>query len=124
MSELRLSKEYGVNQSVETCAICGKEMSVVLFGASYKDENGKTAEAPHKVCMGSICDDCKNVIDNGGIFFIEVRDGEKGTNPYRTGRLIAVKEETVKEMLSEYGKVNYMEHSLFEHYFGTFLPKQ
>lgn len=62
---LTVSKEFGVNPSVEMCTICGKE-----------------------------------------------------------SRLIAVKEETVKEMLSEYDKVNYMEHSLFEHYFGTFLPKQ
>lgn len=33
---LTLSKKYGVNPSVETCTICGKEMSVVLFGTSLK----------------------------------------------------------------------------------------
>lgn len=117
MSGINLSKEYGVNPSVETCAICGKEMGVVLFGASYKDENGKTAKAPHKVCMGGICDDCKNVIDNGGIFFIEVRDGESGNNPYRTGRIIAVKEDAVKNILKGYNKVNYVEHSVWEKIF-------
>lgn len=117
MSELRLSKEYGVNPSVETCTICGKEMSVVLFGTSYKDENGKTAEAPHKVCLGNICDDCKKVIEDGGIFFIEVRDGESGNNPYRTGRIIAVKESAVKNILKGYNKVNYVEHSVWEKLF-------
>lgn len=117
MSELRLSKEYGVNPSVETCTICGKEMSVVLFGISYKDENGKTAEAPHKVCLGNICDDCKKVIEDGGIFFIEVRDGESGNNPYRTGRIIAVKESAVKNILKGYNKVNYVEHSVWEKLF-------
>ena len=71
MSGVTLSKKHGVNPSVETCTICGKEMSVVLFGTSYKDENGKTAEAPHKVCLGNIRDDCKKVIEGGGIFFIE-----------------------------------------------------
>lgn len=66
MSRINLSKEYGVNPSVEICHICGKEMSVVLFGASYKDGNGKTAEAPLQVCSQNICDDCKKIIENGG----------------------------------------------------------
>lgn len=111
--ELRISKKYGVNPSVETCTICGKDMGVVLFGASYKDANGKTAEAPRQVCTGSICEDCKRVIDNGGIFFIEVRDGESGNNPCRTGRVIAVKEDAVKRILKNYNKVNYVEQSVW-----------
>ena len=41
MSGITLGKKYGVNPSVEICHVCGKEMGVVLFGASYKDENGK-----------------------------------------------------------------------------------
>lgn len=92
-------------------------MSVALFGTSYKDENGKTAEAPHKVCLGNICDDCKKVIEDGGIFFIEVRDGESGNNPYRTGRIIAVKESAIKNILKRYSKVNYVEHSVWEKLF-------
>lgn len=117
MSGITLSKEYGVNSSVETCTICGKEMSVVLFGTSYKGENGKPAEAPHKVCLGNICDDCKRVIEDDGIFFIEVRDGESGNNPYRTGRIIAVKESAIKNILKGYSKVNYVEHSVWEKLF-------
>lgn len=116
MSGVTLSKKYGVNPSVETCTICGKEMGVVLFGTSYK-ENGKIAEAPDKVCLGSICDDCKKVIKDGGIFFIEVRDGESGNNPYRTGRIIAVKESAIKNILKGYSKVNYVEHSVWEKLF-------
>lgn len=117
MSGITLSKEYGVNPSVETCTICGKEMSVVLFGTSYKGENGKPAEAPHKVCLGNICGDCKRVIEDDGIFFIEVRDGESGNNPYRTGRIIAVKESAIKNILKGYSKVNYVEHSVWEKLF-------
>lgn len=116
MSGVTLSKKYGVNPSVETCTICGKEMGVVLFGTSYK-ENGKISEAPDKVCLGSICDDCKKVIKDGGIFFIEVRDGESGNNPYRTGRIIAVKESAIKNILKGYSKVNYVEHSVWEKLF-------
>ena len=54
MSGIRISKKYGVNPSVETCVVCGKDMSVVLFGTSYKDANGKTAEAPRQVCLGHV----------------------------------------------------------------------
>ena len=111
---LRISKKYGLNPSVETCTICGKDMGVVLFGTSYKDSNGKTSKAPHEVCTGGICEDCKRVIDNGGIFFIEVRDGERGGNPYRTGRIIAVKEDAVKEILKGYNRVNYVEKSVWK----------
>ena len=114
---LRISKEYGVNPSVETCNICGKDMGVVLFGTSYKDKNGRTAEAPRSVNLGNICDDCKKVIEDGGIFFIEVRDGESGNNPYRTGRIIAVKESAVKNIFKRYSKVNYVEHSVWEKLF-------
>lgn len=89
-------------------------MGVVLFGTSYKDANGKTTEAPQKVCTGGICEDCKRVIDNGGIFFIEVRDGESGNSPYRTGRIIAVKEDAVKKILKDYNKVNYVEQSVWK----------
>lgn len=42
---LTLSKEHGVNSSVSCCEVCGAEIGVVLFGASYKDQKGKTAEA-------------------------------------------------------------------------------
>lgn len=111
---LRVSKKYGVNPSVEVCTICGKDIGVVLFGTSYKDANGKPSAAPHEVCTDGICDDCKQVIDNGGIFFIEVRDGESGNSPYRTGRIIAVKEDAVKKILKDYNKVNYVEQSVWK----------
>lgn len=65
MGAIILSKKYGLNSSVEICHVCGKEMDIVLFGASYKDENGKSAEAPSRICMGNICDDCKKVIEDG-----------------------------------------------------------
>lgn len=115
---IKLSKEYGVNPSVETCFICGSDMGVVMFGTSYKDENGKSTEAPHRVCLGNICDECKKVIKDGGIFFIEVRDGESGDTPYRTGRVLAVKESAVKRILKNYKEVNYVEHSLWEKLFS------
>lgn len=118
---IRLSKQFGVNPSIDTCFICGKETSVVLFGTSYKDKNGKTAKAPMKTCTGDICDNCKQIIDEGGIFFIAVKDGESGNNPYRTGQFVAVKEEAVQRMFSDfpYNKINYIEESAYKQIFKT-----
>ena len=118
---IRLSKEFGVNPSIDTCFICGKETSIVLFGTSYKDENGKTVKAPMKTCTGNICDNCKQIIDEGGIFFISVKDGESGNNPYRTGQFAAVKEEAVQRMFPDfpYKKINYIEESAYKQIFES-----
>ena len=118
---ITLSKEHGINPSVDTCFICGKETSLVLFGTSYKDENGKTAEAPRKVCTGQLCDDCQKVIDEGGIFFIAVKDGEFGNCPWRTGQISALKEEAVQRMFPNfpYQKINYIEESAYKQIFET-----
>ena len=117
---ITLSKKYGVNPSVEKCAVCGKDMSVVLFGTSYKGPDGKTAEAPREVCLGHLCDDCQKVVDQGGVFIIEVRDGESGNNPYRTGRLVAIKREAAERMFKEVHPIAYMEQSNFEPLFGEY----
>lgn len=118
---LRISKEHGVNPSVDTCFICGKDISVVLFGTAYKDENGKTAEAPRKVCTGQVCEDCQKIIDEGGIFFIAVKDGETGKNPYRTGQIGALKEEAVQRMFPDfpYQKINYIEETAYKQIFES-----
>lgn len=118
---VRISKEFGVNPSVDTCFICGKETNIVLFGTSYKDKNGKTAEAPRNVCTGDICDNCKQIIEDGGIFFIAVKDGESGNNPYRTGQLVAIKEEAVQRMFPDfpYKKINYIEETAYNQIFKT-----
>lgn len=50
-------------------------------------------QAPREIVDGSICDDCQKVIDNGNVFIIEVEKQE--ANPYRTGRLVAVKKEAI-----------------------------
>lgn len=119
MSNIRISKQFGINPSVDTCFVCGKETDVVLFGTSYKDKNGKAAKAPSRVCTGGLCGTCQKVIDEGGIFFIAVKDGESGNNPWRTGQIIAVKEEAVQRMFPNfsYKKINYIEESTYKQIF-------
>ena len=118
---VRISEKYGLNPSIDTCFICGKETKLVLFGTSYKDENGKTAKAPMKTCTGDICDDCKEIIEEGGIFFIAVKDGESGKNPWRTGQIGALKEEAVQRMFPNfpYQKINYIEESMYKQIFES-----
>ena len=119
--DIRFSKQFGVNPSIDTCFICGKETNVVLFGTAYKDKNGKTAEAPKNVCTGDICDNCKQIIEDGGIFFIAVKDGESGNNPWRTGQIVALKEKAVQRMFPDfpYNKINYIEESAYKQIFET-----
>lgn len=121
-----ISKEYGLNPSVLQCPICGKEHSIALFGAGWKDKNGKTAEAPRVlVTPDSFCDDCLKVLQAGGAFFIEVRDGEakkNPKNPYRTGRYIAVTKQYKDRVQCH--PVQYMEQAMFEEIFGETFKKE
>lgn len=48
-----ISEKYGVNPSLEVCALCGKEMGIIMFG-KLKDD----VEAPKQVCIGHLCEDC------------------------------------------------------------------
>lgn len=48
-----ISEKYGVNPSLEVCALCGKEMGIIMFGR-LKDD----VEAPKQVCLGRLCDKC------------------------------------------------------------------
>ena len=119
-NSIKISKKYGLNPSVTHCQCCGKVTGVALFGASWKNpKTGKTAEAPRSVAMG-LCDDCKNVIDHGGVMIIEVLDGETGENPYRTGRIVGCSEGFKKRNHIDTPMV-YMEHSMFSRLFDEYL---
>lgn len=66
---ITLHPEHGLNPSIEVCMICGEEMGIALLGNNIK------GQAPHHICTGEICDNCKKIIDDGGCFIIEVEDG-------------------------------------------------
>lgn len=112
--EICISEKHGLNPSVTVCEICGKEIGVALFGRLPGDK-----EAPRQVAMG-LCDDCKGVIDQGGVILIEVRDGESGPNPYRTGRLVGCSKD-FKERNGIKSPVAYMEQTMFSHLFNHVL---
>lgn len=107
-----LSKEHGVNPSIDHCRICGKEIGLVLFGKLKGD-----VEASKDVCSGNLCDNCKEIIEKQGCVIIEVRDGEKGKTPYRTGRLAGINRKVADDLKID-GEAAYLEHTNFEKMFG------
>lgn len=111
-----LSKKHGLNPSITHCECCGKEIGIALFG-KLKDDK----EAPKDVFMG-LCDDCQKVVDSGGVMIIEVRDGEKSDNPYRTGRIVGLSKE-FKENNNIEHPIVYMEHTIFSKLFDEHLNK-
>lgn len=104
---ITLHPEHGLNPSIEVCMICGEEMGIALLGNNIK------GQAPHHICTGEICDDCKKIIDDGGCFIIEVEDGSDQKNPYRTGRYCAIKKEAAKKMFGQEHNIVYMEKSAY-----------
>lgn len=114
-----LSPKHGVNPSILHCQCCGKEYGIGLAGR-LKDD----AEAPKDVMYG-FCDDCQKVIDAKGLMIIEVRDGETGKNPYRTGRLVGITKDAKERMFKDINSpICYMEQSMFNKIFGEVAFKQ
>lgn len=112
---IKLSTKYGVNPSVTHCECCGKEIGVALFGKLKGDK-----EAPRDVFMG-LCDDCQKVINAKGLMIIEVRDGETGKNPYRTGRIVGITKDAKERMFKDINSpICYMEQSMFSSMFGQY----
>ena len=113
--EITLSPKHGFNPSILHCECCGKDYGLAVFGKLKGD-----AEAPKDVTQG-FCDECKAVIDAQGLMIVEVRDGESGNNPYRTGRLVGITKDAKERMFKDiYSPVCYMEHSMFQPMFGEY----
>lgn len=93
--DIRISPKHGVNPSVALCGICGQPKNeIVLMGRLPND-----AAAPHQaVYDAEPCDACKESMQKG-IMLIEVKDGESGDNPYRTGRIVVVTEDYIQRAL-------------------------
>lgn len=113
---ITLSPKHGVNPTVTRCIACGKDYGVALMGLLKNDE-----EAPREIYSG-LCNDCQNVVNNGGVLVLEVRDGESGSNPYRTGRIIGCSKE-FKERNNIQHPIVYMEQTLFTKIFGNEFKK-
>jgi hypothetical protein len=121
---IRLSEKHGVNPSLAKCFCCGDDYGVILFGRMKEDK-----EAPRTVHMG-YCKKCEDAMKEGGVFIIEARPSDKmedRENPYRTGRLVCIKEEAFKRIINieiPKKRICYMEIAAFDKLFGdTFVEK-
>jgi len=92
---LRLHSKYGVNPTIPVCFVCGKPKNeVVLLGAGYKEE------APMHLCIDKEpCEECKRLASKG-VMLVEVQDNTDKENPYKTGKIIVVKEEAYKHIFN------------------------
>lgn len=87
---ITLSEKHGVNPGITQCFYCGEDSGLILYGKLKGD-----AEAPKRVVADyRPCTKCEELMKQG-VFLIEVRDGESGDNPYRTGRQWVITEEAV-----------------------------
>lgn len=86
-----LHPEHGLNPSIELCIVCGEEMGIALLGNNIK------GQAPHHICTGEICDNCKKIIDDGGCFIIEVEDGSDQKESVSYREILRDKERSSKE---------------------------
>ena len=109
---ITLSPKHGVNPSVTHCECCGKSIGVAMLG-KLKDD----AEAPRDIYLG-LCENCQKVVDADGLIIIEVKDGETGPNPERTGKMIGITKEAKERIFKDiHGNIVYMEENMFQEIF-------
>ena len=76
------------------CFFCNKPKGVIL------DRRIRETLPKNAVYDKEPCDECKELMKSG-IIIISVRDGESGDNPYRTGFWCVVKEQMIKDLISD-----------------------
>jgi len=90
---ITLSEKHGVNSSLMLCYFCGEPSGVALLGRLPQDK-----EAPRQgVYDLEPCEKCRDLMKEG-IIFVQVKDGESGNEPYRTGKLAVLKETAVNRV--------------------------
>lgn len=102
------------------CFICGEPKGLVMNTVLTEKYANEIKEMNGKVIDHEPCDKCKEIMKEG-IFLISVKDGESGDNPYRTGKVCALKDEAVKqfstpEMFEQVSKkrIAFVEDSIWE----------
>ncbi|MCX5778746.1 MAG: hypothetical protein NTU66_05995 [Elusimicrobia bacterium] len=115
---MRLHKQFNLNPTIPTCFICGKpKAEIALLGAAYKDE------APMYACLDKEpCTECKE-LSKKGVVLISIRDGETGSDPYRSGEIIVIQDEAFIRVFGEItSRFGYIEDSVLKRIKGT-IPK-
>ena len=121
---IHLHSKHGVNPTMVACYYCGEPKEIMLVGARVKQfkEAGLASEDEEmnqKITIDQEpCDDCKKHMEIG-IILISVKDDETDMcNPYRTGKMVVMKEDAIKRILKDNPKL--LEHILKER--RAFVP--
>lgn len=86
---VKLSKKHGLNPSLSICFFCGKEKNELVLPGKLKGDQ----EAPRKAVWNyEPCESCKKYMKEGVLVAV-VKDGSGPKNPYRTGRMLVIKNE-------------------------------
>lgn len=92
------------------CFYCGKDTDILL---AMKYRNGKPihdmSQYHGKADPRRPCEECKGYMRKG-VILCEVRDGESGENPYRTGKLWVLSAESCKRIFTgiDFDKVRFI----------------
>ena len=96
---ITLHPKYGVNATLPTCIVCGKDTGeVALLGNAYK------GEAPMHMVIGvEPCGECREKYLKEGVMLVEAnmevnRRGKPNYKP--TGKLLIVKESAFKHVFN------------------------
>ena len=100
-----MDKSY-VTMEQHQCHVCGK---IFDTGALLLDIHLRNRFDRNTVTGSSLCPDCSKRIDDGFTILIVVKDGETGSNPYRTGELLFHKAADPANKLSH--SIMYIEES-------------
>ncbi|HOB71153.1 MAG TPA: hypothetical protein PLD55_13340 [bacterium] len=115
---IRLSKKHGLNPSVSVCFFCGKEKNELVIPGRLKGD----AEAPRKAVWSyEPCDECKKYMSEG-VMVCVVKDGSDPENPFRTGRLLVIRDEDAKRIFNvdpEKTRFFFLEESAVEMVFSS-----
>ena len=87
-------KDKVLGVALVKCFFCGKDKGIVMNRRLHPAHAHKVEEMNGMAVDKEPCDECKELMKQG-IMFCSVRDGEKGDNPYRTGKLCVIKEEAL-----------------------------
>lgn len=88
MTNLRISKEHGLNPSMDCCLYCGEVKQILLLGQLRNDEKAQTKA----VYSTEPCDNCKTIMGTG-YTVLEV-DNKK----QQTGRFVVLTMEAAKRI--------------------------
>lgn len=118
MPGLRLSKQHGVNPSVQKCFWCGKDIGVVMFGVLPGDK-----EAPRECVLDyEPCAECVEQMKQGATLIEATHSERDGATP--TGRWMVLKQEAFDRLFPAHaGKIKaYVEPDFYAQLSAEYQP--